>query len=278
MHLPATRSILAHALLGAGALLLLGGCPGKEPEPPETCCTESPDMPGQTSTQDMSEATEPDLADPEPEDMPEEEPEDTGPIFPEDLDSPEPDMPQADLTPEVDMDPAGLPTTCEGSCAEQTLEVEFGAQRVPIERAVFGLTAPEASESGQWELHIEALHGGFEGCPNQGSPTPERTLIVSGLALPELGVDQTWDQGVRATLLDFQGDLVPDPPFFARATAVTASSVAADLCTECVGDVTRPDPEGFVALDVQSTFEQGTVGGRLYALHCQSMDTATAGE
>ena len=179
-----------------------------------------------------------------------------------------PDQLAVDVTPAPDDGGAGLPKSCSGTCATQTLTVTFGSTTVPIERAVYGV---DKDAQGQPGVYIEALHGGFTGCPQQSSPTTDRTLIISGLPLPLDTTAITKTDGLVVSLLDYKGDLLPTKPV-TKATAASVTFVAADVCPGCVGKPAPSHPGGFVALDLSATFPEGTVSGRLYAVHCDSLD------
>lgn len=179
-----------------------------------------------------------------------------------------PDQLAADVTPTPDGSGGGLPKSCSGSCAKQTLTVTFGSTTVPIERAVYGVDKDAQGKPG---IYIEALHGGFTGCPQQSSPTTDRTLIISGLPLPLDTTAITKTDGLVVSLLDYKGDLLPSKPV-TKATAASVTFVAADVCPGCVGKPAPSHPGGFVALDLSATFPEGTVSGRLYAVHCDSLD------
>lgn len=169
--------------------------------------------------------------------------------------------------------PEGLPSTCKGPCSQQNLSVDIGGSTGTLGRAVYGLTAPHFTESGDWEVYIEAIEGGFDGCPAQDSPTPDWTLILSGLptSLDEVTLTGA-DDGLSATFLDYDGRFLGQEPF-SRATKISAAPTAANLDTELVatGSV---DEDGVIALEVDVRFDGGSVAGHLVAHHCASMDQA----
>lgn len=269
MHTPTTKTL---STLLTALLLTLTACSKDDGEDNNEPAPEDMASGEQDMTTDEEDMPAEDMA--TPEDMPPEvdmaPAEDMAPV--EDM-PPEEDMAAPeDMAVEVDMG-APLPDTCEGDCAVQTLEADFNGTTRPFERAVYGLSAPSQTGSGEWEIYIEALHGGFMGCPNEASPTPERTLILSGLVIPTGDRELSEADGLRATLLDFEGALEPDEPFV-RATAVTITPAALDVCTECVGQAPPSDEDGFVAFDLSATFPDGTISGRVYAVHCDSMDTS----
>ena len=156
---------------------------------------------------------------------------------------------------------------CSGACATPSLKAVFGGANEPFERAVYGL---EKDAQGNWRIYIEALNGGFSGCPQQNSPTPDRTLIIAGLPLPVAPTTVSAAGGVTVSLLDFQGTLVATP--FAKALSASVTYVAADVCTTCYGQTPPSHAAGFVALDLSATFADGVVSGHLYAEHCDSLD------
>jgi hypothetical protein len=160
----------------------------------------------------------------------------------------------------------GLPTTCAGACATLDLTATFGGTSRGFDRAFYGLTRGRAGTT----LYVEATGGGDPGCPTETSRTPERTFRVADLALPA----STAPLAGAGALLDFTGDLLPGAPV-ASASATTVTPVAARLCASCVGMPAPSDPDGLVALDVTATFAAppGTVSGRVYATHCDSLDT-----
>ncbi len=160
-----------------------------------------------------------------------------------------------------------LPATCDATCRTQSLAVRFGNTSLPIERAVYGVERA----GGGFAIHLEALHGGFSGCPTMSSPTPARTLVVSGLPVPRDDAPRSERDGVSATLLDYEGTLLPGAPL-TRATAVRVTATAALVCTSCLGAAPPADPNGFLALELQATFPEGTIGGHVFASHCDSLD------
>lgn len=160
-------------------------------------------------------------------------------------------------------------SNCTGPCATHDLQATFGSATAPLSRAVYGLTAPANSSSGEWEIYLEAHEGGDPGCPTMSSPTPLHTLVVAGLPAPLPATPLTEADGVSASLLDFDGALLGVNPV-SQATAVSITPTAASLCTACVGQ--GPDPSGYVALDIAATFAEGSITGHVYATHCESLD------
>lgn len=142
-----------------------------------------------------------------------------------------------------------------------TATATLGGKTIAFERAQFGVVTDAAGSVVQIELH----EGGEAACPTEASPTPLRTLILAGLKLPLAPSTRTYADGVRATLLDFKGDVL-EGPGPARATAVTvtirAARVRADAFAE--GDS--------IVLDLSATYAEGSVAGRVVAARCASMD------
>lgn len=157
---------------------------------------------------------------------------------------------------------------CSGTCTHD-LQAMFDDGSAPLSRAVYGLTSPAQSSSGEWQIHLEVHEGGDPGCPTQASPTPKHTLVVAGLpaALPATPLTEADD--LSATLLDFDGALLP-MDIATQATAITITPVDSSICTACVGQ--GPDPSGFVSVDFDATFPEGTIAGHIYATHCESLD------
>jgi len=131
---------------------------------------------------------------------------------------------------------------------------------LPVSRSAAGITVGTPNV-----LYVEAWEGGFTGCPEQSSPTPDRTFIVSGVVL-DGRTEQ--DQGLSATLLDFEGNILPSGTPFSRATLVRVTNIDDDLCAPD-SDCDDADRIGF---DVEAVFSEGTLSGRVDARHCGSLD------
>jgi hypothetical protein len=146
---------------------------------------------------------------------------------------------------------AGTPDAGASDAGPTTdLVATFGTVQAPFDRAQHGL-------EGDGGLYVEAHFGGDPACPGPTSPTPDRTLIIAGLRWPGDGGAQTYADGVRATLLDFVGNLSPNP--FDRAVAVRAVARAVQ-------------PGVLVSFTVEATFDGGVVTGGFEAPHCASLD------
>lgn len=226
---------------------------------PDTETDTAPDVEPDSSTPDTGADLEPDSADavdvpPDAVDVP--------PDAPEDSTGDAPDL--------ADEDASELPDPgCDAACQQTTLNAQFGEASAPFDRAFFGLSAPETTTSGEWEIYIEAQYGGSTQCPDESSPTPERTLILTGLAASIAPGEQL--SGLGATLIDYDGALL-GADYIERGSSVSVTAVATELCIDCVGQPAPAQPLSFVALELTGLFPRGTIDGHLYAIHCDSMD------
>lgn len=144
---------------------------------------------------------------------------------------------------------AGVDGGVDGGLAT-SLVASFGARSAPFDRAQHGLE-PDGG------LYVEAHFGGDPACPNSNSPTPDRTLIISGLRSLTDGGSLSEADGLRVTLLDFSGALTALP--FVRATRATASALEV-----------RPGVS--VSFSVAASFDGGSLSGSFSAPHCASLD------
>lgn len=152
-----------------------------------------------------------------------------------------------------------------GQGVATTLAASKGGKSYPLSQAYFGLT--KLSEGG-FELYVEVHEGAAPGCPQQSSPTPDRTLIVSGMR-PGTLTPQTKADGIATTMLDFDGTVSPVLPL--KSSAATVTTLGESLCLECYG---QPDPGGrFYDFSLDATLDDGvTVQGMAHATHCDSLD------
>ncbi len=104
-------------------------------------------------------------------------------------------------------------------------------------------------------LYVEAYFGAAAGCQLMNSPTPSRTLIIANINA--LSGDVTYAQGLRVTLLDFDGTLTSEP--FVRAIDATAQAISVQ-------------PGQNVTFSIQATFDGGTLTGEFTAPHCTGLD------
>lgn len=141
--------------------------------------------------------------------------------------------------------------------SDTALEANINGVTRSLDRAQFGT---EKDDAGADRIYIEAHSGGDPACPDPdggAGPSPARTLIVSTVPRGKPGDTFTKVDGIAVTLLDFAGDQIPTDPPFAKASAVKVTLVAVET--------------SFVDLDLDATFPEGTVKGRIHAEYCASM-------
>lgn len=139
---------------------------------------------------------------------------------------------------------------CTGSCATTDLVARFGTRTATFDRAQHGVEL-------DGRLHVEAHAGGDPACPTMTSPTPLRTLVISGLRPLTDGGVISFADGLRVSLLDFSGAVTSAPlerAIDARATARWA------------------EPGTLVSFQLTATFDGGTLSGGFSAPHCASLD------
>ncbi len=156
----------------------------------------------------------------------------------------------------ADTGPDANDAGCVGACATLALEATYGAKTAKFERAQFGWDKANGRVTG---VTTEVHAGGAPECPKQSSPTPDRTLVVSGVPLGSAGRVLTQADGVAVTLLDFKALLTSKP--LDKATQVKLTVVALE------GDA----PER-AAFDLEATFAEGKIVGHVFAEHCTTMD------
>lgn len=157
--------------------------------------------------------------------------------------------------PDAEVKDGGADARAESGVTAVTTTIK-GVTR-PLDRAQFG---DEKDDAGVQRFHVEAHFGGDPACPNEKSPAPERTLIVSGLRRGAPGTKQTKADGVTSAFLDFTNEQLQDPPV-TKATAVTVTITAID----------ESQTPAFVEFDVEATFAEGTATGHVRAEYCASM-------
>lgn len=155
---------------------------------------------------------------------------------------------------------------------EAPVEFSVGEQRFPFSNAGYGMIAPVHNESQEWQLHVELWEGGYTGCPEEGSPTPARTVIVSGLPMLSAVVGYTENDGVNLVFLDYTGEIVDDLNPTSKASTLIVRPLNWSLCVECVGEPVPSHEAGEVVLQVEGIFAEGTLRGTLKARHCDSLD------
>lgn len=150
----------------------------------------------------------------------------------------------------------GGPTVCSGACAAAALDAAFEGAHRPLDRAQLG-TDDVAGEPPM--LYVEAHLSGDPACPTETSPSPDRTVILSGVPRGAAGKTLTEADGLRLSYLEFAADSTLPP--IVKATSVTLTGIMEDPAT----------PPAWFAADLVATFDEGTVTGHLYATYCQSL-------
>lgn len=145
---------------------------------------------------------------------------------------------------------------CSVACDATTLTVTVGTKSGAFDRAQFGFNTADAGVS---TAQVEAHFGGEPACPTANSPTPRRTVVFANI--PLVVGEATEASGVRATLLDFQGDLTSEPIVRATAVKVTVREV-----------VLSPNAAQTILFDVEATLPMGSLRGQVRGAHCASMD------
>jgi len=148
------------------------------------------------------------------------------------------------------------------------LVANFGGTMRSFDRAFFGLTSPQNSQSGKWEVYVENGAGDDEACPSMKSPLPNYLLILASLPIQS---EVSGSFSGTANLVDFEGALLPLAPR-EEATGNSITWVAFDPCIACA-EGSEPDRDDrMVALDIETSFENGSISGHSYATHCESLD------
>lgn len=147
--------------------------------------------------------------------------------------------------------------TCVGACKDTVLVADFGGKTRTLSRSQHGI---DTGEGGAATFHVESHLGGSPACPSQTSPTPDYTLVTSGVPRGKAGAKVSERDGVTGAFFDFKGDLGLPP--ITKAISVSVSVVAEDSAT----------PPAWVAMDVEAYFREGSVKGHVYATHCDSLD------
>lgn len=156
--------------------------------------------------------------------------------------------------------PDAGPARCDGGpCQSTSLAAVYGAGSVTLDVAYLGLETTDAGTL----FYVEAYRGAAAGCPQMNSPTPQQTLILSNLPVTPVGTVLTYADGVRASLLDFQGDLFNS----------VAPARAASLQVTVRDRETQPASGAFLVVELVASFvDGGTLSGTLAATHCDSLD------
>lgn len=174
---------------------------------------------------------------------------------------PAPNASVSDAGPNLDAD---VVPNCDDACQTVDAVLTVGEDERRLERAYYGFSD---TPDGSVEIYIEAYRGGVEGCPTQDSPTPDQTLVISGVPVPPPGEPGTVDTsaGLGVSLLDFEGIAAP----VTRADTATLTWGKVSICPEC----TEQDDTGFVSFELEAQFgTEATLQGQLYATHCITFD------
>ncbi|MDP3504962.1 MAG: hypothetical protein Q8S33_31785 [Myxococcales bacterium] len=139
---------------------------------------------------------------------------------------------------------------CTGPCATTDLVARFGTRVASFDRAQHGVEL-------DGRLHVEAHAGGDPACPTMTSPTPLRTLVISGLRPLTDGGVLSFADGLRVSLLDFSGAVTSAPLERALDARATARWI---------------EPGTLVSFQLTATFDGGTLSGGFSAPHCTSLD------
>lgn len=181
-----------------------------------------------------------------------------------DTDEPEQDVDEG----EEDVDPG----ECTEFCEDSPVTIESADGEFPFTQAAYGFTSPAWTDGG-WELHVELWEDGFEGCPEQDSPSPSRTLILSGLSLDDSD-ELVLAEQLGLTLLDFDGLVfVEDKEIpFIRAVSVQAQGESWEFCTACLTDSSAEGKNDDLVVRLAAEFEKGSLRGEMRAKYCESMN------
>lgn len=131
----------------------------------------------------------------------------------------------------------------------------FGGRTFTFDHAYFGW---DLGDAGPVATTLE-LHAGSDGACPPPKKDPQGTIVVAGL--PGLLAAKSYP-GLTATLLGFDAAL----PVKSSAKTVSVALAALESC---------PSPStGTCGFDttVDLSFAEGTVAGRVHAVHCPSMD------
>jgi len=140
-----------------------------------------------------------------------------------------------------------------------SLNIMLAGQARELTRAQMGF---ESKDGGVTGFYVEAHAGGDPMCTGPNSPTPNYTMVLSGVSVVTPGTRLTTADGLQVSLLDFVGDLTPTPAPV-RATAVDF---------EVLDVVTSPDSEAVLRGNLTASFDGGSITGTVSAEHCASLD------
>jgi hypothetical protein len=153
-----------------------------------------------------------------------------------------------------DATPESAAVACDPACQALTVKATFGGSTVGFDRGQFGTQQAD----GGLGYYVEVHAGGDPACPQQSSPTPDRTFVVTGIPRVAAGAVVTEADGVHGAYLDFVGDASAP---LERASKITVTLTAVDSAM----------PAAWLAFDVDATFPSGKVSGHVYATYCDSL-------
>lgn len=131
------------------------------------------------------------------------------------------------------------------------MTARFGAVTEPFTLAYFGRNMDGS-------FHVEIYGDPAEqACPSMNSPAPGRSLILAGFASPVAAEHPLGS----AVLFDFSGTLTD--MLLLRFERGTQNGLSWSLDGDAADEMN---------VEVDITFPGGTVTGRFYATHCQSLD------
>src|SRR5690554_2690298 len=170
----------------------------------------------------------------------------------------------ADVEPETDADEES--DTVEEE-VEQPVTIESDGKKFAFTNAVYGLTSPEKSENGVWDVHVELWEGGFTGCLIETSQTPYRQLVFYGLSVGE-DDNLVVDDWLALLLMDYRGEVFPaekDKPVI-RPYSHNATGVSWEFCTECLsGEGIEGRKNGELVVKLKADFDTGLLEGTFRA-------------
>jgi hypothetical protein len=141
-----------------------------------------------------------------------------------------------------------------------SVEADIGNVTQTLDRAQFGT---ETDRMGTERAHVEAHLGGDTACPSAdpdaaAGAQPNYTFVVSNIPRGAVGESFTKAaDGVTGAYFDFVGDQLTGAKPLSQATAVKVTIVATSATK--------------FEIDVEATFPEGTVKGRIAADYCESL-------
>lgn len=146
---------------------------------------------------------------------------------------------------------------CDDACRKTSLDAFVNKLHRELGHAHFGHESADAGGG----LYVEVVQGGDGACPTETSPTPDRMLVLKAFPDGSPGQIATEAGATTATFLDFVGDQLTEA-VFVKAKSFKVTIAAKDF---------QASP-AWLAIDVEATFDEGTVTGHAFAEHCDSLD------